>query len=395
MHIKDLAEQQLDLAVRHRRWLHQHAELSWKEYETTDYICEQLLAIGLEPKCYPDHTGCSAVIEGGKNPGTGKTILLRADIDAMPGQDSKGVPYVSKNTGAVHSCGHDAHTAMLLCAAKILYSMRDELEGTIRLLFEAAEEIGTGGAYYVEQGILDGVDAAFSMHLWSYLDAPYINIDEGPRFSNFNIFHVTVHGYAEATMNPHIAGDALLAGSKVVENLQLLETRMNDPLDSTVVAVGTMHGGYAPNTYCEHMELSGTVRTFSTDFEEHLDQRFTDIVQDTVRMLRCSADVEIIHGCPAIIQDDEKMLNLTRNTAEKLFGPDVLQSLPPSLGSDTFGYYAAKVPGIYALLGCRNEEKGYTFPLHNDLFDFDETILPNGIALYVQTAIDFLKSSDK
>ncbi len=393
MSIREKAANQLEYAIRCRRWLHRHAELAWKEFETTEFIVKELRAIGIEPHLYPDHTGCSALIRGGKAGADAKTILLRADIDAMPGMDVKDIPYASKYEGAVHSCGHDAHTAMLLATAKILYEQREELTGNVKLVFEAAEEIGTGGGYYVEQGILDGVDAVFGMHLWSELGESFINIEEGPRFSNFNIFRIKVHGFADATMNPHLAGDAIKAASKIVDNLQILETCMNHPLDSTVVAVGTMHGGYAPNTYCDYMEMTGTVRTFSMDFENHLDERIERIVKNTAEMMRCTAEVEVSHGAPAVIQDDEAFNTLTQNAAKKLFGEDVLRPLLPSLGSDTFGYYMQEIPGVFALLGCVGEQKEFQYPLHNDRFNFNEAIMERGIALFVQVVHDFFDRS--
>lgn len=395
MGVKETIEEQQDYMVECRRWLHRHAELAWKEFETTRFIVEQLQSIGIETHLYDGHTGCWAVIKGGKAGDKARTILLRADIDAMPGNDIKRVTYASKNIGAVHSCGHDGHTAMLLGAAKTLYEMRDQLTGNVKLVFEAAEEIGIGAEYYVSQGILDGVDGIFGMHMWNDLDAPYINMDSGLRCSSFNIFNIQIHGRADATCFPDLARDAILAGAKIVDNLQILETHMRNPLEPTVIAVGKMHGGMTHNTYCDYMELSGTIRTFSKYFQEHLEEKMEHTVKYSAELVGCSAEVEVMRGAPRIVHDNEMMNSISQNAARKLFGNDVLQPTPLTLASDTFGFYMEKVPGVFAYIGTKDEEKGFVYPLHNDRYDFDEAVLPRGAALFVQVAIDFMNYDTK
>lgn len=392
MDILNMIDKQNDYVQQCRHWLHSHAELAWREFETTDFIIQQLTEMGIEAHRYPEHTGCWAMIKGGNCSENAKTILLRADIDAMPGNDVKKVPYASKNPGAVHSCGHDAHTAMLLAATKVFKEIAPELTGNVKLVFEAAEEIGTGGKYYVEQGIMNDVDAVFGIHMWNDLNSPYIDLAPGLRLSSFNIFTIRIHGKADATIFPHLAGDAALAGAKIADALQLLETHKRDPLKPTVIAIGKMHGGMAANTYCDEMELVGTVRTFSEEFHSHIDELFADIVNPIAKIMGCTADIDISKGAPMMAHDNQMMLQVSQNAASTLFGESVLKQTPLTLASDTFAYYADRAPGTFAFLGCRDEGKGFTYPLHNDNFDFDESLLPKGASLFVQVALEFFDS---
>lgn len=390
MSVLDIMKAQSESMTEYRRWLHHHAELAWEEFETTEFIENKLREAGIEPYRYGDRTGCGAMIRGGRAGENAKTILLRADIDAMPGHDRKNLPYSSKNPGAVHSCGHDGHVTMLLHAAKYLNSIKDELEGNVKLIFEAAEE-GRGGAkYYVSQGLMEDVDAVFGIHMWDCMEENHISIESGPVLSCFNRFKITVHGYSNITSAPHMSKDAIMAAAKVVENLDLLETHMIDPQEPLVIAVGTIHGGSAANSYCDEVVLEGTIRTFSKTFMETMEEKITDVVDHSVKMLGCTADVEIVRGAPAVIHGDENLNQLTRNAAVKLMGEDVLRSAKPCLASDTFAYYSEHVPGVFAFLGTVNEEKGFTAPLHNDDYNLDECVLPTGAALFVQVAIDYL-----
>lgn len=389
MEVLERIKGQGDYARKCRQWLHRHAELAWKEYKTTEYIIQQLMEMGIEANRYPDHTGCWAVIKGEKATEKSKTILFRADIDAMPGNDAKKVPYASKNPGAVHSCGHDANVAMALSAAKVLQELKPCLTGNVKIVFEAAEELGIGGQYYIEQGIMDGVDGVFGIHLWNDLEEGFVNIERGLRLSSFNIFIIKVHGRADATIFPHLAGDAILTGAKIIDALQVLETHKRDPLKPTVIAVGKIQGGMAANTYCDELTLTGTARTFSEEFQNNIVEKFNSIVKPIAEMMGCTADVEIRSGAPMMSHDSEMMNQVSEEAAVKLFGEEILKHTPLTLASDTFGYYAQKAPGVFAYLGTRNKEKGFDYPLHNDNFDFDESVLSTGAALFVQTALEF------
>ncbi len=374
-----------------RRDLHAMAERSWEEVETTAYIVDALKVIGITPHTYENATGCWADIEGEAQPATGKTILLRADIDAMPATDPKDVPYRSRHAGAVHSCGHDGHTTMLLFAARYLFEHKKELRGRVRLVFEAAEEKGEGGDFCVSQGLTDGVDAAFAIHVWGDMDAPYIHIADGPCMAAFNRFKITVHGFANGTGAPNGAKDAIAAAAKIIDNLALLETKMKDPTDALVVAVGKIQGGSAPNTYCDYLTMEGTARTFSPDVLKTLEADIRSVSQMSAALLGCTADVEFFYGHPPIVHDSPLMVDVAKTASRKLFGDDVLFDMKPAMHGDTFSSYCQKVPGIYAWLGVRDVAKGFKVSPHNDYFDFDEEHLCRGAALFTEVVLTYFE----
>lgn len=393
MDIKRMAQQYEKDVVAYRRWLHQHAENSWKEYETTAYIEEKLREIGLEPHRFDCGTGCWALLEGAQCAEKTKTILLRADIDAMPGNDTKDVPYKSIHEGAVHSCGHDGHTAMLLCAAKVLFEIRDQFKGNVKLVFEPAEELAQGGAYCVSQGVLEGVTAAFAIHMWDTIEQGKISIKEGPCMAGFCAFHITVNGISNTCL-PHKGGHAILAAAKVVENLQVIKTCFVDSFEEpTDITLGKIHGGYARNTMASSVEIEGVVRTFYKGERTVLMNKIRQIAEDSVKMYNCTADVNVEPGIPAISHDSKEMNQLTQNSARKVLGEKALCDERASIGGDTFTNYMS-VPGVYARLGTKvSDNPNCCYALHDDNYNMDdEFVLPRGTELFVQVVLDYFNS---
>ena len=377
--------------IEHRRWMHKHAELAWKEFETTKYIESYLRSLGLKPLKLEGMTGCYAYIRGGQSGPDTKTILLRADIDAMEGQDPKKVPYASEHDGVVHMCGHDSHAAMLMTAAKILVEMREELKGTVKLVFQPAEEFAYGAKEYVDAGIADDADVAFAEHVWMEgLRPGQVAAEHGPCMAGGTTFTICIHGKMNHTGAPHLASDAIMAAAKVIENLQLLQTKRMDPLDSLVVAVGRMQGGVVCNAYADETVLEGTIRTTSREFLESAEEHLKQVVEPTVQMLGCTAEIEMTPLMPPMLHEDGNFTELVRNAAVKLYGEEFLQFTPVSLGCDDFAYFLEKVPGVYARLGTDAPEQGLIAPLHDVGFDLDESILKRGAALYAQVAVDYL-----
>lgn len=390
--ISKLAELYESETIQHRRWLHQHAELAWKEFETSSYIEEQLCKLGLKPQHIENSTGCYVTICGDNVPENSKTILLRADIDAMGGQDTKSVPYASIHDGSVHMCGHDAHTAMLLTAAKILLHKKQELKGNVRLVFQPAEEFGYGAKYYVEHGITDHVDAAYSIHLWGDTDAGRIGIINGPAFAGGITFTITIHGKPHHTGAPHQCHDPIMAAAKIIENLQLVETRRNNPFNPLVLAIGKIYGGDIPNAYAGETTLEGTIRTFSREFQKESIDIVKDLVTTSASLTGCTADINFSPIMPPLLHESETFTQLVRNSAITLYGNDFIQLTDKTMGSDDFAYFLEKVPGVYALLGVRDNKPEHQYPLHDCRFDFDESVLKRGTAMYAQVAIDYLNS---
>ena len=241
-----------------RRRLHQYPELSLQEVQTTQALAEELDRLGIPVIRFPGHTGLIGVIAGSF---PGKTVLLRADIDALPIRENTGLPYAAQN-GAMHACGHDCHAAMLLGAARLLLEHREELPGTVRLLFQAAEETSHGAEYFISQGCLDGVDAAFGIHIWSGLTAPLISVEAGPRMAACDNFELVVHGTAAHGASPHLGCDGIAAAAAAVTALQGYVARRHDVFQPLVVTIGSIHGGEAPNILADTVTLSGTARCF-------------------------------------------------------------------------------------------------------------------------------------
>ena len=232
MNYKELAEQALDYIVEQRRWCHQNPELSLEEVQTTEHIAAELQKMGYtEIQRFPDHTGLCAMLRGGKAEKACRTVALRADIDALPVEEKTGLPFASRNKGVMHACGHDCHISMLLGAAKMLMETKDELQGNVKLIFQAAEETCHGAEYYVEAGILDGVDAIMGQHVWATLEEPYINVQAGPRMASVDNFVIKVDGVSAHGTQPHLGVDALLAAAAIVSNIQSFVSRTNDPLN--------------------------------------------------------------------------------------------------------------------------------------------------------------------
>ena len=391
MNIKASAEKYNDFIIERRRFYHSIPELSFEEVRTTKEIAEDLKNMGIEVETFPDYNGLVGTIKGDK---PGKTVMLRADIDALPVEEHTGLPFASTNSN-MHACGHDAHISMLLGASKILSDMKPELKGTVKLLFQAAEESCYGAKYYVENGVLDGVDAVYGMHIWGSLDAPYFNLESGSRMASVDNFKITVTGVSSHGSAPHLGKDAVIAASSIIMNIQTVVSRINDPLNPLVVTIGTIKGGLRFNIIANHVEMEGTIRTHSREVRAIVEENLRQIVENTAKAMGCKADLEYSYYAAPIINEHEDINNIVRNAAVKLYGEESLISMPKLMGSEDFAYLAEKVPGFYGFLGCRNEEKGTIYSNHNDKFTVDESVLHRGSALYAQFAYDYLEEKSK
>lgn len=387
MDIKHLAEKYDGYIIEQRRYFHARPELSFEEVETTAAIKQQLEEMGLEVTTFPDYNGLVAYIRGGK---PGKTVMLRADIDALPSVETTGLPFASQNAGKMHACGHDAHISMLLGAAKILCEVKDSLEGNVALFFQAAEESCYGAKYYAENGTLDNVDAIFGMHIWGTMKAPLMSLEEGGRMASCDNFKITVKGLTAHGSAPHLGHDAVMAAASIIMNLQTLVSRVNDPLNTLVVSIGTVKGGQRFNIIGSHVEMEGTIRTYSREFRPTIREKVEKIIANTAEALGCTATLEYWPYAGPIINDHPDLNRIARNAAVKLYGEEILTTLPRLTGSEDFAYLMEKVPGFYGFIGALNPEKGIVYSNHNDKFTVDEDALHHGAALYAQFAVDFL-----
>ena len=370
-----------------RRRLHQYPELSLQEVQTTQALAEELDRLGIPVIRFPGHTGLIGVIAGSF---PGKTVLLRADIDALPIRENTGLPYAAQN-GAMHACGHDCHAAMLLGAARLLLEHREELPGTVRLLFQAAEETSHGAEYFISQGCLDGVDAAFGIHIWSGLTAPLISVEAGPRMAACDNFELVVHGTAAHGASPHLGCDGIAAAAAAVTALQGYVARRHDVFQPLVVTIGSIHGGEAPNILADTVTLSGTARCFDEALRARLQGDLEALFSAACLPYGCTAQLHWHSLAPAVVNHDPHLVETGRQAARKLYGPQGLGHLAPLMVSEDFAYYSQHVPTLFCFLGGGNPEINAIYPHHNECFRIDEDALPRGAALYAQFAVDYLK----
>ena len=370
-----------------RRHLHQHPELGCEERETTAYILSELRSIGIPVITYDDITGCIAVIEGGKK---GATVMLRADIDALPITENSGVPFTSENAGVMHACGHDCHTAMLLGAARVLWEIRESLPGTVKLIFQMGEELGRKSEEYVKRGALEGVDAIFGMHVWPSMETGTFNFEAGERMACSDRFTIRIHGTAAHGSAPHLGHDAIVAAAAAVMALQTIPSRQNNPLDSLVVTVGMMNGGTKQNILADAVELVGTVRAFNREFRSSMPERIRNVVENTVRSYGCTAECDYYFGPSPLINDDEDLVRISRAAAEQVMGKDAYRATPKVTGAEDFSVFMEHVPGVYGYLGIRNPSKGIDCINHHPAFLVDEDVLVKGAEIYVRFAQNYL-----
>ena len=384
MNVKELAKEQESYVIQCRHYLHSHPELSTKEVNTTRFIKEELEKMGVEVQEFEGITGCVGTIKGDK---PGKTVMLRADIDALPITENPGKSYCSLNPGVMHACGHDCHTSMLLGAAKILSAHRDEIHGTVKLIFQMAEEIGRKSEEYVKRGALEGVDAIFGMHIWSAVPAGKVNFESGERMACSDRFTIKIHGKSSHGSAPHEGKDAIIAGAAAIQALQTIPSRINNPFNALVVTVGIFNGGTKENIIADQAELTGTVRAFN-----RMPEVIKSVVEPVVKGYGCSAEVDYYFGPSPLINDHEDLVQIARGAASKEMGEDALIPLKKMTGAEDFSVYMETVPGVFGYLGCRNEEKGIIAAHHHPAFDVDEDVLYHGTGIYVQFALDYLNA---
>ncbi|WP_159565924.1 amidohydrolase [Budvicia diplopodorum] len=370
-----------------RRDLHAHPELPWEEVRTTQKVAQALQAIGISFKLTKP-TGVIAEIKGGK---TGKTVALRADMDALPVLElNDTLSYKSQTPGKMHACGHDAHTAMLLAAAKTLYEHRAELRGNVRLIFQPAEEIAQGAIEMVKQGAIEGVDNVFGMHIWSISPTGKISCNVGSAFAATDLLKIAFKGRGGHGSMPEACVDAAVVASSFVMNLQSIVSRETSPLEPAVVTIGKIDVGTRFNVIAENAVLDGTVRTFNVENRERIKAAIERYADHTAAMYGATAKVEYIYGTLPVINEERSAL-LAQSVVRAAFGDDSLFAEKPTTGGEDFSFYMENIPGCYALLGSRNVEKGTDWAHHHGCFNIDEDAMIKGAELYAQYAWSYLQ----
>lgn len=369
-----------------RRKLHSEPELSWQEEKTTEFICQYLEQLGIAHR-RTDPTGVIATIEGEKS---GKTVALRGDMDALSVEElNKELSYVSKEEGKMHACGHDAHTAMLLIAAKVLQEMKDELPGNVRLIFQPAEEVAEGAKALVKQGAVDEVDNIFGIHIWSQMPTGKISCTPGPSFASADLFKVTFKGKGGHGAIPHDCIDTAIVASSFVMNVQTVVSRTIDAQHPAVLTIGKMIVGTRFNVIAENAVIEGTVRCFDPQTRDHIEKQLQHYADHVASLYGATARVEYTRGTQAVI-NDKYSADLVQKVAATAFGEESLFSEKPTMGGEDFSFYLDEVPGSFALVGSGNPEKDTQWAHHHGKFNIDEDALAIGAELYAQYAWVYL-----
>lgn len=393
---KEKAKAYHDQMVDVRRHLHRHPELSYQEHATTDFIVDQLSKLDI-PVDRPLETGCVGIIEGGKP--SPKVVALRADIDALPiteeGAHKEG--FLSENEGIAHCCGHDAHTANLLGAAHILADLREEIEGTVLLVFQPAEEkLPGGGRLFCETGYLQdkGVDVIYGLHSFPGLKPGQIGVKEGPLMARPDEFKIEVIGKGGHAASPHQAVDPIVMASQVVTQLQTIVSRSVNPTDPAVVTVGKISGGSAHNIIPEKVELLGTVRTFGQEAADMIKNKIEAIVGGVTEAAGGSYTYDFDYGYPAVINTDWSTQNLV-NVAEKIIGEENISMLDnPIMAGEDFAFYQQEFPGTFFFLGSGNEKTDSTYSWHHPRYSIDEDCFLTGAALMASVVFEPIPKSE-
>lgn len=372
-----------------RRDFHMHPELGFEEQRTAGIIEQYLRDLGLSPTRVAK-TGVVAIIEGAK---TGPVLMLRADIDALPIEQENDVPYKSKTPGVMHACGHDAHTAMLLIAARILVEKRDQIKGYIKLVFQPNEEVA-GALQMINEGVLENpkVDAVMGQHIWTFMESGKVAVTSGPVMSGLDVFKIKIIGKGGHTGAPEESIDPVLAAANVIQSVQMIQTREISGLQPTVIMFGQIQGGRKGSVIPDEVELGGTIRFLyqgGPATEEQPTERFIRIVKGICETHRCQCEIEIEHENIPLINNEE-MTKIAYKAAEIVFPEQQAIIEHRTLVSEDFSEFTARVPGVFIFLGTANPDANSCYAHHHSRFNIDEKTMKQGVAMHIVGALKFL-----
>ncbi len=374
--------------VADRRAIHRQPELAYNEHKTAALVADRLRALGLEPRAGVGRTGVVAVIEGAH---PGKTVLLRADMDALPMQELNSFDYASQTPGVMHACGHDGHTAMLIGAARLLVERRDAIHGRVKLMFQPAEEGGAGALRMIEDGLLENpsVDAAFALHVYGQYRTGQVGVTAGPTWASSDRFTVTVRGRGGHASRPNLTVDPVVIAAQIVVALQTLVSREMPPNEEAVVTVGSIDSGTTFNVIPDTARIRGTVRTYNPEVQDLLERRIGELAAGIARAMRGDAETEYVRLYPALI-NHERGAEIVRSAIAEVAGSDYLMQDTPQMGGEDFAFVLQRVPGAMFRLGVQHPSWDEPKTTHSSSFDLDEDALPIGTAVMTATALTFL-----
>lgn len=391
METKQLVEKYKEYIRERRRYFHQYPEISFEEVETTKRIAAELDKLGVDYEINTEkNTGLVAVIKGA-NPG--KAVALRSDIDALSVLEANTFDFKSRTPGSMHACGHDAHIAILLGAARMLLEVREKINGTVYLVFQPAEEVGQGAPYMMRFGNwYQEVGAIYGSHVWSDLPTGYISVEPGERMAAGAVFTVKVKGVSGHAGQPQRTIDATIVAAAIVMNLQPIVSRFANPLDTVVLTIGSLQSGTRFNVISGEAVLEGTTRYFSEKVGVEVKEQMERIIMNTAAAYGATAEFEYELMIPATI-NDANVTKIAEGAAAKVFGSDKLMKMEKVMGGEDFAYYMQNKPGCYGFVGVRNEKVGAIYPHHSNNFNLDDDVLSLGAGVYAQFAIDWLEEN--
>jgi amidohydrolase len=373
-----------DAIVSLRRQIHQDPELAWQETRTAARVADFLAGSGLRVRTGLGGTGVLASTEG-----SGRAVLLRVDMDALPLQETSGAPYASRVPQTMHACGHDGHVAMGAGAARLLAART--LPGQVRVLFQPAEEGENGAQTMVAEGALDGISSAFGVHLWNELPVGTLGVKAGPLMAAVDRVHIVVRGRGGHGGKPHRSADPVVAAAHLVTALQTVVAREASPLQPAVLTIGSIHGGHAFNVITDEVVLLGTIRTFDDALRRSMPERVARIARGVAEGLQCTAAVEVRAGNPPVV-NDAAMAEIAARAAARVVGAANVVSPEPTMGGEDMAVYFDRVPGCFVFVGSANPARGLDQPHHSPRFDFDEDALAIGTEFLLAVAEEALRA---
>lgn len=375
-----------------RRHIHKNPELSFNEYNTMNYICKFLDEIDVDYKSGIAGTGVVATIKGTKPSNKSLTLLLRADMDALPIMETTDKPYASVNKGVMHACGHDAHTAILLGVCEILNMIKDKFSGYVKIVFQPGEETTGGAKPLIDAGVLDNpnVDACLALHMDPDLNVGTIRIKPGSLYASPDDFKITIKGRGGHGAEPQNCIDPIHISAHIINALMTIVSREINPFDEAVISIGTINSGTASNIIPETAEITGTARSLNNDVRETLKKRIGEISNSICNTFGAECDYEFIELFPPLINDEQLSNKLYSSACNVLGDKNCILGGSATMAGEDFSYFTQKVPSVLFKLGCRNEEKGIVNPLHSSRFDIDEASLKCGVSVFLGFVLDYL-----
>lgn len=377
-----------DELIARRRDFHQHPELAFEEFRTSGIVAEELNRLGLEVQTGVGKTGVVGILEGAQD---GPTVLVRADMDALPILEENGFAYASSVPGKMHACGHDGHTTIGLGVAKVLSQHRDQIAGRIKFVFQPAEEIVGGARAMVEDGVLQDPrpDVSLGLHLWNGMPLGKLGVADGPVMAGSSTFTIKITGKGGHAASPHESIDPIVCGAHVITALQSIVSRNLRPLDSAVISVTRMDAGTAFNIIPQFAELRGTVRTFKLEVRDLVERRMHEVSQGIASAMGCTAELSMTHNVLPVANHPEVSERL-RTIFRDYMGDGALDVNERTMGSEDVGLFMTDIPGMYFFLGAQVPDQDSYYGHHHPRFDFDENALPLGVALMSAAVAEYV-----